>query len=113
MTRSEFIQFASISKPQLHSIMMGQSFNLCLQFRREVQVALAAYSKNTGGRDDKVKAVAVAHLHQIERWLRDAYFKRRLPEVLTQTPGLIFKGKAAAKGIIRKEWETLISGASY
>ena len=113
MTRSEFLQFASLDKPKLHHILAGRSFQTCLTFRREIQVALVSYSKNTGGRDDAIKATVVGHLHQIESWLREAYFRRRLPEVLTQNASLLFKGKAAAKSIIRKEWETLIAGASY
>lgn len=113
MTQREFVQVASLSKPNLHKMLLGLNFKTALRFRREIQEALTSYSKGTGGRDDSIKAGAVSACQQIERWCREAYFKHRLGEVLVQTPGLIYKGKAAAKGIIRKEWEELILRASY
>lgn len=113
MTRSEFLQVCALDKKQVHAMLKGQSFDTCFNFRREIQVGLANYSKNTGGRHDSVKDSALAHLHMIEKWLRQAYYTRRMPELLRTEPGLIYKGKNIAKAMVRKEWEAKISEASY
>lgn len=113
MTRAEFLQVCALDKKQIHSMLKGQSFNTCFDFRREFQVGLANYSKNTGGRHDTVKDSALIHLHLIEKWLRQAYYTRRMPELLKQEPGLIYKGKNVVKSMIRQEWEKMISKAAY
>lgn len=116
MIQSDFVTVTALTKPQLHTMLKGQSFDTAMEFRREIQVALAQYAKHRGSQCsnlDHVQAGALRVLHAVESWCRQAFYARRMAEVLRQDAGLIKRTKKAAKYLVRKEWETLTARRAY
>ncbi len=116
MIQSDFITVTALTKPQLHQMLSGQSFDTAMEFRKETQRALTTYAKSRGSQGaqiDHVQEGALRVLHAIESWCRQAFYTRRMAEILTQEAGLMKRTKKAAKWLVRKEWEELASRRAY
>lgn len=115
MTGTEFLQVSALDKPALHKLLAGQSFDTAMTFRREIQQGLTRYARGKGARAeyDHVQTGALEVLRVIESWCREAFYRRRLPEILRQEGNLVLRGKKEAKWQVRKEWETLVAKRAY
>jgi hypothetical protein len=116
VTQAEFITVASLTKPMLHKMLKGVSFQKAMDLRYEIQKGLTAYAKTRGSQGSNIDAVqqgALDVLHNIESWCRQAYYSRRLPEILVQEGSLIYRGKKEAKTLVRQEWEKLAAERAY
>jgi hypothetical protein len=112
VTQSEFAILSKVSKPKLHALLIGHSFEQTMGFAREMQEGLAKYSKTVQG-FDPVKGGALDVLHWVESWCREAFMKRRTHEILRQnTAGVLLSGKGA-KWRARSEFEALWKRRSY
>jgi len=111
ITQSELIGISSWTKPVLHSKILGKKFDHCMNFRRNIQIAMTEYARNH--KSDKVQLGAISICGWIENWCKQAYFAMRYPELLRQEPGLIYKSKKSAKSIMRAEWSKMAARWGY
>lgn len=111
ITQSELIGISAWTKPVLHTKLLGKKFDACMNFRRNIQIAMTEYARSH--KADLVQMGALQVTSWIESWCRDAYFKMRMPELLRQEPGLILKPKKAAKAMIRAEWSKMAARWGY
>lgn len=113
MIESEFMQVTVLTKAQLHTMLKGQSLDTTMAFRREMQVALARYAKGKGATPDIIQRNALSIIQQVESWARQAFYTKRIPEILRQEGSLIYRGKKAAKWMVKKEWEEYAARSAY
>lgn len=113
MTQAELIQVSALGKPMLHRLIKGQSFDTAMRLRYEIQRALAVYAKGKGGTPDIVQEGAIFAAGQIESWCREAFYKRRMGEILRNDGNLVLRGKKTAKWQVRREWEALAAKMAY
>lgn len=111
ITQSELIGISAWTKPILHTKLSGRKFDACMNFRRNIQIAMTDYAKHN--KIDIVQLGALQVCGWIESWCRDAYFKMRMPEMLRTDSSLALKPKNYAKGLIRKEWATMAAKWGY
>jgi hypothetical protein len=112
ITQNELIGISAWNKLKLHTVLSGKQFPACMTFRRNIQIALAEYSKNNKTLD-VVQMGAIQICSWIEKWCRDAYYKMRLEELLRQRADLALKPKKFAKNIIRQEWAAMAARWGY
>lgn len=117
MTQSELIQVSALDRKSLHKMLQGVTFDTAMSFRKEIQQGLTAYARNKGsqtaGNLDHVQTGALTVLHKIEEWCRQAFYTRRMGELLRQEGNLLYRGKKAAKTLVRQEWEKLAAQRAY
>jgi len=111
-TEREVMLLSLYNKYMLHQRMLGMSFKAAFMFWRNVQVGLANYAKSHHILDE-IQNKLVIVLGWIESWLRHAYYRMRMDEMMQKDPSIYKYGKQYAKTMIRQEWESLAKRSSY
>lgn len=76
VSQTELILLSKMNMFQLHAVVKGKSFQQAFQFKRDVQKALAEYSKHH--KYDRVQEKTIVILRKIEKWLHTAYVEYKL-----------------------------------
>jgi hypothetical protein len=113
MTQKELVALSLLTKSELHWVVKGQSIDGVLALRREIQQAVTLRRKLNGQGPDPVQDAGIGATMQLERWAREAAYLKRLPQIISAEPGLLLKGKKAAKLKFKAEWEAYIASKSY
>lgn len=112
LTRKEFLTLTVGGKEALRGALKGQPWSAAMDLRHKMQMGLASYAKGKGSAVDEVQRVALESIQAIEKWCRQAYFRRRVFEIQKQDPGLLRRGKDA-KWLVKREWEALVKKWSF
>lgn len=116
MTQSQLAAISVLTKIELHAVVRDQSIDAVLRLRREVQEAIVQRRKRISleqSRMDPYLLGGMGVMMQLERWARQAAYTQMMPDILRRDPGLLLKGKSAAKIQFKQEWEKYISRMSY
>ena len=111
LTENELMFISSWDKPTLHATLIGKSLNHAMAMRRNLQQALAAYSKRH--KFDIVQEGALSVIIQIERWSRQSYVRGRMMEIISRDWSYLKKGKASAKRIANEEFDKILKESNY
>lgn len=133
LTDNELVVFSKLNQKQLFEVMKGKSVKGAMKLRKDLQMALASYSKRRPaiGRFDYVQGKTILICKMIEMWARSAFFKAMLPKLVAARPALaggaalalarpgqptILAGgdpRTAAKIALREKWEKFLQENSY
>ncbi len=117
-SHADIVLMANMNVQQLEKVVCGKSVAGVMNFRRELQKGLAAYSSwhrksGSGTRFDHVEAKMIWVCRQIEQWARRAYFKAMLPKVISAHPYMALSKKQQAKQYLLGKWEKFMKTQNY
>lgn len=108
MTQGDLLIVTRWTIAQLATFCRRRSPQHVMDFRRELQKAVADYRKRN--KYDAVCDKALAITGKIEKWMRSAFVEREMVRVIRGNPTL---SPRAAKNKAREAWETYHREHSY
>lgn len=113
MTRTEFLAVIRWTMNNLAAYCRTTSFLEIMRFKRDLQIALAAYSKHSSS-VDKIQEKALAMIAKIEKWARAAFVKEEIKKLRNgQGSSHLILSAVTAKHKAYDEWEKLNRKMSY
>lgn len=107
----ELFTIAGMNVGQLSNYMQGKTVVQALHFRRQLQIGITNVRKKYGYKKHVIEGLLWA-TGKIEKWCRGRFVKDRTLELIRTDPECA-KNKEKVKHLIKGEWETIITGASF
>lgn len=108
MLNDEFILVICWKISHLYDFCRKSSFNDIMNFKRDLQVALANYARHN--KYDSIQEKAIAMIGKIEKWCSMAFIEREMKQLNRIYPSWSDKRK---KVHARQNWEVLNRKWSY
>lgn len=110
-SQTEMILIARMSRQQFTEMMRGQNVDQALETRRQLQIALAEYSKHR--KYDAVQERILVMTEKIAKWCRIVWLKQRLGFDLPSASDAVRAFNKAKIKTVKDEWEFYIKRRSY
>lgn len=110
MNQIEFLQFVHFKLPDLYKLCKAMTYEQTMMLKKDLQRAIAVYSKDKQGKFDAVQEKAIAMMMKIEKWIKQAFIEYELKKIERNYPNLTQQGR---KSMARESWERYNEKMSY
>lgn len=110
-SQSEVILLARLNRFQLANIVRGYTIDQLLNYRRDIQIAIAERARTQ--RYDAIQEKLLTICQKLEKWARLAFLRGKLGYDFGSAPKIIKERDVARARKYKAEWEKIIMGRSY